>query len=143
MAERREDIVLLANSFLRQIASKHKPFVKSFAPGTLDLLVKADWPGNVRQLYNVVERLVVLSTSPVVPIHLVNQAIRIEEEETVPLNEARSEFEKEYLTRLLKSTRGNVSRAARLAKRNRTDFYKLMARHNIEPGRFKNVEARA
>ena len=50
---------------------------------------------------------------------------------------ARDEFAHNYLSQLLQITRGNVSQAARLAKRNRTDFYKLLARHQVDPAAFK------
>ena len=55
----------------------------------------------------------------------------------VPFDEARRRFESDYLVRLLKMTGGNVAQAAKLAQRNRTDFYKLLQRHALEPALFK------
>jgi len=52
-------------------------------------------------------------------------------------DEARDEFTRSYLVQLMQVTQGNVSQAARLAKRNRTDFYKLLSRHGVEPEEFK------
>ncbi|HUU71235.1 MAG TPA: helix-turn-helix domain-containing protein, partial [Burkholderiales bacterium] len=50
---------------------------------------------------------------------------------------ARGEFEREYLAKILKITGGNVTQAAKLAKRNRTEFYKLLQRHHLDPKLFK------
>ena len=136
LAERRDDIPLLANHFLQRLSSRYRKEVNGFAPEAMELLVRASWPGNARQLLNVVEQAVALSTAPVIPLALVQSAIR-EVEEVVPFEEARRRFESEYLVRLLKMTGGNVAQAAKLAQRNRTDFYKLLQRHSLEPALFK------
>ena len=136
LAERRDDIPLLAQHFLRKLAQRYRKEVNAFAPETMALLTRASWPGNVRQLLNVVEQAVALATGPIVPLALVQNAIR-ELEDIVPFDEARRRFEADYLTRLLKMTGGNVASAARLAQRNRTDFYKLLQRHALEPALFK------
>lgn len=136
LAERRDDIPLLAKHFLRRLASRYRKEVNGFAPEALELLVRAAWPGNARQLLNVVEQAVALSTGPVIPLALVQSAIR-QVEEVVPFDEARRRFEHDYLSRLLKLTGGNVAQAAKLAQRNRTDFYKLLQRHALEPALFK------
>jgi two-component system response regulator GlrR len=57
--------------------------------------------------------------------------------EIASLEDARRRFERDYLTGILRLTEGSVTQAARLAQRNRTDFYKLLGRHHIEPGAFK------
>jgi two-component system, NtrC family, response regulator GlrR len=137
LAERREDIALLAQQFVASLAQRHARPVAGFAPGALELLVAASWPGNVRQLQNVVEKCVVLSTAPLVPAALVQGALAHQAGEMLPLDEARRLFEREYLVQLLKMTAGNVSHAARLAHRNRTDFYALLGRHQLEPAAFK------
>jgi two-component system response regulator GlrR len=136
LTERRDDIPLLARHFLRKLARRYQKEVNGFAPEAMDLLVRASWPGNVRQLLNVVEQAVALATSPIVPLALVQNAIR-ELEDIVPFDEARRRFEADYLVRLLKMTGGNVASAATLAQRNRTDFYKLLQRHALEPALFK------
>lgn len=136
LSERRDDVPLLARYFLRKIAERYRKEVNGFAPEAMELLVRASWPGNVRQLLNVVEQAVALSTGPIVPLALVQNAIR-ELEDIVPFDEARRRFEADYLTRLLKMTGGNVASAATLAQRNRTDFYKLLQRHSLDPALFK------
>jgi len=136
LAERRDDIPLLATGFLQQLGNKYGKAVSGFAPDALAMLVGAAWPGNVRQLYNVVEQAVALSTAPLVPASLVENALR-EIQQMDSLEEARARFEREYLCQVLRITAGNVTQAARLAKRNRTEFYKLLQRHQLDPSLFK------
>jgi two-component system response regulator GlrR len=138
LAERREDIPLLANHFLSLLAEKYKKTVNGFAPDALELMVAASWPGNVRQLYNVIEQSVALATTPIIPVSLAQQAIQNQQAEFASFEDARRRFEREYLTQLLKITEGNVTQAARLAKRNRTEFYKLLGRHQLDPKLFKS-----
>jgi len=140
LAERREDIPLLAGRFLAMLADKYRKKVNGYAPEAIELLVSAPWPGNVRQLYNVVEQSVALSTTPLIPPALVQDAMRNELSELASFEQARRTFEREYLTRLLKITEGNVTQAARMAKRNRTEFYKLLQRHRLEPKLFKSQQ---
>ncbi|MGA0032742.1 MAG: sigma 54-interacting transcriptional regulator [Burkholderiales bacterium] len=137
LSERREDIPLLAGHFLGEIAERYKKYVAGLAPEAVELLVAAPWPGNVRQLHNVIEQSVALATTPLIPASLVQQAIQREQTEFASFEQARHKFERDYLAQLLKITEGNVTQAARLAKRNRTEFYKLLQRHQLEPRLFK------
>lgn len=75
LAERAEDIPLLANHLLRQAADRHKPFVRAFSTDAMKRLMTASWPGNVRQLVNVIEQCVALTSSPVISDALVEQAL--------------------------------------------------------------------
>ncbi len=137
LKERAEDVPLLAKHLVAQAAARHKPFVKGFSPEALNLLASSAWPGNVRQLVNVVEQCVALTSAPIIPEALVSQALVAEENALPSFNEARASFERSYLIKVLKITEGNVTQAARIAGRNRTDFYKLLSRHELEPGSFK------
>jgi two-component system response regulator GlrR len=137
LADRREDIPLLATHFLRRLAERYKRPVPALAPDAMAALIAAPWPGNVRQLLNLLEQAVALATTNMIPATLVQSALREDESALVPFEEARKEFERDYLVRLLKITGGNVTQAAQLAKRNRTEFYKLLQRHRLEPGMFK------
>jgi two-component system response regulator GlrR len=137
LAERREDIPLLANHFLAQLAAKYGKRSSGFAPEALKALTMASWPGNVRQLYNVVEQVCALSTTPLIPLALVQRALRTPSVEVLSLADARQRFERAYLVDLLKLTDGNVADAARLAQRNRTEFYRLLQKHALTPGLFK------
>ncbi len=135
--ERAEDIPLLANHLLREAAHRHKPFVRSFSADAMKRLVSAAWPGNVRQLVNVIEQCVALTTSPVIGEALVEQALAGENTALPTFVEARNQFELNYLRKLLQMTKGNVTHAARLAGRNRTEFYKLLSRHELDASDFK------
>ncbi len=137
LAQRREDIALLANHFLAALTEKYGKRVSGFAPEALQALTTAAWPGNVRQLYNVVEQVCALATTPLIPLALIQRALRSPSVQVLTLAQARQRFEREYLVGLLKLTDGNVTDAARLADRNRTEFYRLMQKHGLTPGRFK------
>ncbi len=137
LSERREDIPLLANHFLLKLARKYNRRLSGFAPEALKALTTAAWPGNVRQLYNVVEQVCALLTTPLVPLALVQRALRSPSVQVLTFAEARQRFERDYLVGLLKLTDGNVADAARLADRNRTEFYRLMQKHGLTPGHFK------
>lgn len=141
LAERREDIPLLANHFLSKLALKYHKRVNGFAPDALKALVTASWPGNVRQLYNVIEQVSALATTPLIPLALVQRALRVPSVEVLTLTEARQRFERDYLVGLLKLTDGSVADAARLAGRNRTEFYRLLQRHGLTPGVFRGGDA--
>jgi two-component system, NtrC family, response regulator GlrR len=138
LSERREDIPLLANHFLVTLAAKYGKRLSGFAPEALKALATAAWPGNVRQLYNVVEQVCALSTTPLVPLALVQRALRSPSIQVLTFAEAKQHFERDYLVGLLKLTDGNVADAARLADRNRTEFYRLMQKHGLTPGHFKS-----
>ena len=140
LAERREDIPLLASYFLTRIAEKYERNISGFAPEAVEVLVSAPWPGNVRQLHNVVEQAVALATTPLIPASLVQQAIQHQSSEFASFEDARRKFERDYLAQILRITDGNVTQAARLAKRNRTEFYKLLQRHQLDPKLFKNAK---
>jgi two-component system, NtrC family, response regulator GlrR len=140
LAQRREDIPLLANHFLRVFAEKYQKEINGFSPEATNLLLSAAWPGNVRQLMNVIEQSVVLSANPLISHKLVYDAMHKEEAQLISFEEARKQFERDYLVRLLKITSGNVSQAARLAKRNRTEFYKLLQRHQLDFTLYKQPE---
>jgi two-component system, NtrC family, response regulator GlrR len=138
LANRREDISLLANHFIETYNKKHKKNAHSFAPEALEILITAPWPGNVRQLQNIVEQTVVLATTQIIPANLVQKALQDESTTIIPFDAARQNFEQNYLVSLLKATQGNVTQAAKLAKRNRTEFYRLLERHHIQANAFKN-----
>ena len=137
LSQRREDIPVLAAYFLKNLATRYGKTLNGFAQDALEVLVKHNWPGNVRELYNVVEQAVALATTPIITPALLETAIRGETGNLSSFESARFEFEREYLAKLLKITNGNVTQAARLAKRNRTEFYKLLQRHHLNPSMFK------
>ena len=138
LGARREDIPLLANHFLSALSEKYGKRLNGFAPEALKALTAAPWPGNVRQLHNVVEQVCALTTTPLVPLALVQRALRVPSVEVLSFAQARERFERDYLVGLLKLTDGNAADAARLADRNRTEFYRLLQKYGLTPGLFRS-----
>ena len=140
LAARREDIPLLATHFLERCAAKSQKYVTGFAPkrcggaGPSPLARECPTPAECRRAAEVV-----LSTTPIIPASLVQQALSNTPSALPPLDDAKHHFEQEYLVRLLKITHGNVSHAARLAGRNRTEFYRLLG---ASPARSGTVSRR-
>lgn len=142
LRERRDDIPLLADSFAKEVAARDLRSPPVFAPEALDVLVSATWPGNVRQLRNVVDYCVALTAGGVVAADTVQQALRERPGGLPTLDEIRGRAEQDYLVQLLRTTGGNVTEAARSAGRNRTEFYRLLNRHGLDPARFRDESAR-
>ncbi len=138
LRERREDIPLLVDHCIKRLNKQNSRSVTGFAPDGMNLLLEASWPGNVRQLFNVVEQAVALTTTDLIPASLLSRSLRQEPVTIQTFDEARREFELHYLVRLLQMTSGNVAHAARIAGRNRTDLYKILNRHHIVPSLFKS-----
>jgi len=143
LAARREDIPILANYFLDNLNKKYhksqRKKINGFAPDALETLLTAPWPGNVRQLQNVIEQVMVLSTNPIISAGLVQKALLNNIASMNSFDVARKNFEQQYLINLLKATNGNVTQSARIAGRNRTEFYKILERHQINPTLFKTT----
>jgi two-component system, NtrC family, response regulator GlrR len=100
--------------------------VNGFTPEAMQMLTAYDWPGNVRQLGNVVEQCCALCATALAPASQVIRALGTRPASNLSYAEAKDRFELDYLTGLMRSTRGHVAAAARLAGRNRTEFYRLL-----------------
>ena len=137
LEERREDIPLLAAHFVQQLRQKYDKGIVGIVPEALELLAGAAWPGNVRQLYNVVEQCCALTTTPLITLALVQRALRVPAMEALSYADAKQRFERNYLVQLLKLTDGSVADAARIAERNRTEFYRLLQKHELAPEMFR------
>lgn len=139
LRDRPEDIVPLAEHFLAELQAGRPAAerIQGFSREALRVLLGHDWPGNVRQLANVVEQVCVLCRKGPVPDSLVRRALRRDPAGVRPLAEARDAFERDYLVRIMRMAAGNVSEAARLAGRNRTEFYRLLKRHRLDAADFK------
>ncbi len=137
LRERREDIPLLVDHFISILNKQNERKVSGFSSDAMEIILEASWPGNVRQLQNVVEQAVALTPTELIPADLIHDTFKQGECKISSFDEARREFEQNYLVQLLQMTRGNVTQAARIASRNRTDFYKILTRHHIVPALFK------
>lgn len=137
LRDRVTDIPLLARHFLAEYSLKYNRKVRNISPGALHLLAKSTWSNNVRALGEVIKQAVTESNSPVISEKLIAEIICEDTSAIASFTEARADFEKHYLIKVLQVTEGNVTHAARVADRNRTDFYKLLNKHEIKPGDFK------
>jgi len=133
LAERAEDIPMLVR-YLLERKQLHK--AKGYSPEAMQMLTAAPWPGNIRQLVNVIDQTLALATTPIIPVALVAQALENQACYLPSFSDARAEFERNYLNKVMTITKGNVAHAAKIAQRNRTDFYKLLAKYHIETSQF-------
>jgi two-component system response regulator GlrR len=138
LSERCEDIPLLADYFLEEHAQANNKKKKHLSPDALDYLTAAEWPGNIRQLNNVIELCATLSRTKTIPLSLIKTGLQDRSRQMKTLKEAKLEFEKNYLISVLKMTGGHVANAAKTSGRNRTEFYKLLNLHSIEPAKFRS-----
>jgi two-component system response regulator GlrR len=143
LRERRGDLALLIRHFLAMLCAEHRTVGKSLTPLALRKLAQYEWPGNIRELYNVIQRAVVFSENaqtlapdlleipeishPGAPTH--------EDSFSQARSRAIEVFERRYVEERLRECEGNISRAARLAKKDRRAFGRLVKRYRITPDR--------
>jgi two-component system response regulator GlrR len=137
LRERKEDIPLLVDHFIKKYDMKMNKGVKGISAYALQKLLSYSWPGNVRELENSIEYAVAMTSQEVVGEDMIIQTKGIEEDKLKPLKEAKNEFEKSYISNILALTRGNVSKAAELAGKYRGDLYDLLKKHGLNPSDFK------
>ncbi len=138
LCERPEDIPLLAQHFLDRESGRLGRGIQGFSPEALDKLVQRPWPGNVRELENAITYAAAVTEKGWVAADAIPDAGRQGGQSALPpLQDAKTAFERAYLENLLRATGGNISRAARIAGRHRTDLYKLMRKHGLAPQLFK------
>ncbi len=138
LRERKEDIPLLADYFLKKYSQGLDKKIEGISPEAMRKMMLYDWPGNVRELENKIECAVALCKKPIItPEDIFLPAGGDGEEQVKALEEARQEFEKEYLINLLKINKGHVARAAKMAKRQRSDLYYLIKKYNINPADYR------
>ena len=135
LRERREDIPLIANQCLNSMDKNHG---FSFANKAIQLMLTTEWPGNVRQLISVVKQCARLCNTKIISESLVNSRLSNPVFKIQPLSTAHRNFERDYLTDLLKATNGNVTKASEMARRNRTEFHRLLKKHKIEAKSFRS-----
>ncbi len=139
LRERRDDIPLLAQHFLKMSVKRANKDVRGFTPAALHRLVINPWAGNVRELENAIEKAVVLSRQDMITPDLLPSVSASAESQLKPLTEAKEEFERAYLKNLLQLTGGNISRAAQFAGRYRADFYKMLRKYGLHPSTTKGM----
>jgi len=138
LRERKESIPLLAHHFLNEFRTRMKKPVKKFSSRAMNKLLSSPWPGNIRELKNVVEYSIAMSDNDIISEDLIilNKTYP-SLHEVKPLKDAKLDFEKEYLVELLELTQGNVSKAAKLAGKYRADLYELMKKCGLKADDFR------
>jgi two-component system response regulator GlrR len=142
LRDRQDDIPLLARHFIQRFRQTFNRQVTSLTPLALRKLLAYSWPGNVRELKHVIERGVILAGGPMLDaddLDLGSDAPEAIAEESFHDAKARvvESFERAYIQQMLSSCGGNVSHAARLAKKNRRAFWELLRKHHINPQPFR------
>ncbi|WP_456434445.1 sigma-54-dependent transcriptional regulator [Thermosulfuriphilus sp.] len=141
LRERREDIPLLMRHFFEKFSQKMGKRIETIESEVVDLFVSYHWPGNVRELENLIEYLTALAPGKVINKAMLANTPLLQEQvpiELKPLREAKDQFVKRYLEDLFRLTKGNVSRAARLAGYYRADFYKLFQKYGLDPKKYRH-----
>jgi two-component system response regulator GlrR len=141
LRERKEDIPILVEHFLKKFGEQMKKEVKGLTPQAMQKLMLHEWPGNVRELENSVEYAVAMTQQDTITEDFIFQTKGvISKEPFKPLKEARDAYEKGYLIHLLEICEGNVSKASKLAGKYRADFYDLLKKHGLRTDDFKNSQ---
>jgi two-component system, NtrC family, response regulator GlrR len=157
LRQRKEDIPLLAEAFVKEFSSRFNRPVQTPGPDIMKRLLSYDWRGNVRELRNAIERAVVLSRDGTLRIEDIFQHIHqmgsistqnhssdlaseviSEEIYDQPLTDAKQAFEKNYIARLLRKTKGNITEASKICGRYRADVYKLLEKYELELDNFRH-----
>ena len=141
LRNRREDIPLLAIHFLNKYVTDFKKHITGFASGAMTRLMFYDWPGNVRELEHVVERAVLFCENNIIKEADIDLPHKKAVERNMSFKEAKAymvnNFERSYIERLLISSKGNITRAAQAAQKDRRAFWELIRKHEIDVQKFK------
>ncbi len=142
LRDRKEDIPPLVEHFIRQFSKELGKEVKGLTPAAMQKLMLYHWPGNIRELKNVLERAMILTSHNLIDeqdlLHMAYPAGGTAERARYPsFKQAKEDFEKGYLMQLLTQTQGNVVQAAKLAQRYRGDLYRLMKKYGLKAEAFK------
>jgi two-component system response regulator GlrR len=135
LSERTEDVLPLAAHFLRLHADEMGIKPVGFTADARHALLSEPWEGNVRELGERVRQAIRLAGGGIVTAEAL--LLAADAEEVPSFKEAKRAFETRYVTGLLRRCRGNISRAARLAKKDRKDFYDVIRRTGIDPTQFR------
>src|SRR6186713_1358734 len=138
LRERTEDIPLLCDYFLEKYRQRHGRNVKSIAPAAYHVLIRHRWPGNVREIENVVERGVLVSKGSEITVNDLPESLRTENATTtefvIPPHRTLAEIEKMAILQTLQRTNWNKQEAAQILGLYRPTLYSKMKKHEIQDG---------
>ncbi len=141
LRERREDIELLTHHFINEFSEKNNKHMKGISKEATEMLNNYSWPGNIRELQNVIERATSLTDSEYIkpsdlPDHIIEDLGEGDYTKHLSFKSAKKRwmesFEKKYFADMLKESRGNISRAARKAGIDRKTVYRIMKKHGLD-----------
>jgi len=134
LRERKEDIPLLVDYFLEHLASEYGKKSKKVLPDALKMLEAYDWPGNIRELRNVIERLVIMTPSDTITSKnlIVTEPTRQDYYTFETLKEAREAFEKDFIIKRLEENNWNISKTAEILQIERSNLHKKIKAYNIK-----------
>ena len=135
LSERQEDVLPLSAHFLRLYADEEALEPVGFTRDARDALLAEEWTGNVRELAERIRQAIKLAGSGSISAEAL--VLASEGEEIPSFKEAKRAFETRYVVGLLRRCGGNISRAARLAKKDRKDFYDVIRRTGVNPAEFR------
>lgn len=146
LRERIDDLPILTERFLNESNKKYKKNVKEISQEGIRLLGLYNWPGNIRELEHLIEKLVLLSSSPIISEQEIAKFIKSEPAEeargittSIPLPELKRNIEKDYIFQLLKENKGNITEAAKKAGIDRKALYIKLRQYGIKREDFKNL----
>jgi two-component system response regulator GlrR len=138
LQERKEDIPILSRHFLQKFSKEMGKDVDGFSINAMQKLISYPWPGNIRELENTIECAVAMTKSNIITQDFILQSQESNTEGLISFKDAKENFEKNYLIQLFELTRGNVSKAAKLAGKYRADVYELIKKYNLKITDFRN-----
>jgi DNA-binding NtrC family response regulator len=144
LCDRRDDIPLLAEHFLAKYAHEFGRCVLKLSEAAMRRLIFYDWPGNIRELENTIERAVMLTEQEQISDTEILLPVTVAvEDESFQAMKAKviTQFERTYIQNLMINYHGNVSQAARAAKKNRRAFWELIRKHNLEVQTFRTTSS--
>jgi len=146
LRERRDDMKILANAFVREFCAKYHKKELKISPAMMSLILNHPWRGNVRELRNAIEHAVILAEHSIIqpedlPENVLEQTTEEKKQfgliENLDWQEAKQEFERMYLISLLKRSSGSLSQAARLSSIPRENIYKKCSKYKIDYNQFR------
>jgi two-component system, NtrC family, response regulator GlrR len=138
LQERKEDIPILSRHFLQKFSKEMGKDINGFSLNAMQKLISYPWPGNIRELENTIECAVAMTKRDIITQDFILQSQESNPEGLISFKDAKENFEKNYLIQLFELTRGNVSKAAKLAGKYRADVYELIKKYNLKITDFRN-----
>jgi len=142
LRERKEDIPILIDHFINLYSRRYNKKKKELLDETMKFLVSYQWPGNIRELENIIQQIVIMCTDSVITASVVKSFLKdsyceADDIGLTYLKEAKKKFEKNYLTNLLTTCRGSVVNASKLSGQSRTALWNLFKKHDITPQQYR------